>query len=120
VDAFVGRHLIRGIRIGFVWRSRLGALGKGKHEDRPESASQKAEHARARVAAAWWPRVIPEQVEPVLLVPALRVCEREQNLSLLAFAARRKVAVHTRLGALGGEVATPAPNLGGSGLPGYA
>jgi hypothetical protein len=83
-------------------------------------ARQEPEEASAGVAAARRPGVLAEQVEPVLLVSALGVGEREQDLSFLALPPRREVAIDTGLGSLGREIPPPAPNLGRGGLAGQA
>src|SRR5690606_37003869 len=52
--------------------------------------------------------------EPVLLVPTLRLGETQQDVALAPVAALGEVAVDVALRALGGEVAPPPADLGGS------
>ena len=96
-----------------VRRAALGALGEREHEHRAEPAREEAEDARRGRRRAGGADVVAEQVEPVRLVAALGLGEREQDLALLAGPARGEVAVDGGLGALVGEVLPPAADLTG-------
>ena len=54
------------------------------------------------------------------LVPALGLREREQDVALLAVAARGELAVDPRFGALVDQIAGPATTVAGGGFGGRA
>ena len=112
VDALVGGHRRGRVGVGRVRRSGLGALCEREHEDRAEPAGEGAEQARAHVGAGGPGVVAAEQGEPVRLVASLGGGEREQDLALLAVAARGELAVDRGLGALVGEVPAPPRPVG--------
>ena len=112
VDALVGRHRRGGIGVARVRRAGLGALCEREHEDRAESARERAEDAGAHVGTRHSRVVTAEQGEPVRLVAPLGRGECEQDLALLAVAARGELAVDRRFGSLVGEVSTPSRPVG--------
>ena len=111
MDRLVGGHRRRRVGVVVVPRPRLGALREREDEHRAEPAGQQPEDARAEVTAARPADVVAEQVEPVLLVAALRLGQREQDLALLTGATGRDVAVDGGLGALVGQVLPPPADL---------
>src|SRR5690606_11701354 len=100
-----------GVGVVGVCGPGLGPLGEGEHEHPAEAAGQPPEHPGPQGAAPGVALVLTEQPAPVLLVTALGLGEREEDLTFLPLAAAGEVAVHRGLGALVGQVATPAPDL---------
>ncbi|MDT5013724.1 MAG: hypothetical protein QOH57_5341, partial [Mycobacterium sp.] len=60
-NPLVSGHGCRRIDIGVGGGSRLIALGKGKHKDRPEMTRQEPENPRTYIAAPGLSHVLPEQ-----------------------------------------------------------
>ena len=55
--------------------------------------------------------LVPEQVQPVLLVASFSFCDREQNVAFLAGASLRQMPIHRGFGAFIGQVLAPAAQL---------
>jgi hypothetical protein len=111
MDALVGGHRVCSVVIRLVRGPRLRALREREHEDRTELSSQKAEQTSANRPSSFFADLIPEQLDPVGFVAALRVCEREENLALFSLSPTRQIAVNRSLSAFVGEILTPTPNV---------
>jgi hypothetical protein len=107
-----------GVGIRLVGRTGLGPLRERQHEDGAETSGEPSECPRAEGTATPRPHIVAEEVDPVLFVARLGVGEREEDRPFLALAATREVTVDGTLGALVGEVATPAADLGPGGRRG--
>ena len=113
VDPLVGRHGLAGIGVGLVRGAALRALHQGEHEHGAEVSGQKDQQPGTQTAARRRLGVLAEQVQPVRLVPLLRVGQGQQDLSFLTGLALAELAVAGGLGALVGQVLPPAANLTG-------
>ena len=120
MDHLVGGHRVGGVRVGRVGRAALGALGQREHEDRPEVLREEDQDRVTDIDPSRPTDPITQEVQPVLLVPALRVGQPEQDLAFLAGPARGQRAIGGGLGPFLGQVAAPAAEvaLGGGGHSG--
>jgi hypothetical protein len=114
VDPLVGCHCRAGIDVGLVRGTTLRALHQSEHEHSAEVSGQKDHQPGTQTTAAGRPSIIAEQVQPMRLVPLLRVGQREQYLPFLTSPALAEFAVPSGLGALVGQVLPPPANLTGS------
>jgi hypothetical protein len=89
VDALVGGHGGRGIRVNVIGRAPLGALGERQHEHRSEMAREETQYARTDVAAARLADIVFQQRQPMLFVTALGGGQRQQDLAFLTGPALR-------------------------------
>jgi len=79
---------------------------------------QETEHAGPQIGTSRPADLVPEQVQPVLLVASFSFCDRKQNVAFLAGASLRQVPIHRRFGAFIGQVLAPAAQLSVSTHPG--
>ena len=111
VDPLVRGHGRAGVVVVLVRRPALGPLHQGEHEDGAEVLGEEDEQPGPDAAPPRRAGVVAQQVQPVRLVPLLRVGQGQQDLPLLPGPALAQLAVTGGLGPLVRQILPPPADL---------